>query len=121
MGNKDNSEKNKYSITVDHNPSQADNDALMEGLITSYEREMNETRDKEFSVFLKNNLGEIFGGIQARFDTESVYIDVLWVDDKFRKKGFGTKLLNAAELEAKKTAVFFRHWIPGIFKQSVFI
>ena len=96
-----------YKITVDHNPSQADNDALMEGLITSYEREMNETRDKEFSVFLKNNLGEIFGGIQAHFDTESVYIDVLWIDDKFRKKGFGTKLLNAAELEAKKNGCVF--------------
>ena len=37
----------------------------MEGLIICYEREMGEPRDKEFSVFLKNDLGEIFGGIQA--------------------------------------------------------
>ncbi len=96
-----------YKIIVDHNPSQADNDALMEGLITCFEREMSETRDKEFSVFLKNDLGEIFGGIQAHFDTESVYVEVLWVDKKLRKKGYGKKLLNAAELEAIKNGCVF--------------
>jgi GNAT superfamily N-acetyltransferase len=79
----------------------------MEGLITCYEREMRETRDKEFSVFLKNDLGEIFGGIQAHFDTESVYVEVLWVDEPLRKKGYGKKLLNAAELEAIKNGCVF--------------
>ena len=96
-----------YKIIVDHEPNQADNDALMEGLITCYEREMSETRDKEFSVFLKNDLGDIFGGIQAHFDTESVYVEVLWVDEKLRKKGYGRKLLNAAELEAIKNGCVF--------------
>lgn len=96
-----------YKIIVDHNPSQADNDAVVEGLIVDYERLMGEPRDKEFFVFLKNDLGEIFGGIQAHFDTESVYIETLWVDEKHRKKGYGSKLLNAAELEAIKNSCVF--------------
>lgn len=96
-----------YKIIVDSEPNQDDNDALMEGLITCYEREMSETRDKEFSVFLKNDLGEIFGGIQAHYDTESVYVEVLWVDEPLRKKGYGKKLLNAAELEAIKNGCVF--------------
>ena len=91
-----------YKIIVDHDPSQADNDVLREGLITWYEREMNETRDKEFSVFLKNDFGNIVGGIQAQFDTESVYLEALWVDEKLSKQGFGTKLIHAAEQEAVK-------------------
>jgi GNAT superfamily N-acetyltransferase len=96
-----------YKIIVAHEPSQADNDALREGLVTWYEREMGQTRDKEFSVFLKNNLGQVFGGIQAQFDTESVYIEALWVDEKLRNKGYGKKLLYAAELEAKKNGCVF--------------
>ena len=96
-----------YKIIVDHEPDQADNDALMEGLITCYEREMNETKDKEFSVFLKNDLGEICGGIQAHYDAESVYVEVFRVDEILRKKGYGKKLLNAAELEAKENGCIF--------------
>lgn len=42
----------------------------------------------------------IFGGIQAFLDSESIYIDVLWVEESLRKQGYGTKLLSAAEREA---------------------
>jgi len=94
-------------VVVDHNPSQADNDAVREGLVTDYERKMNTTRDKEFSVFLKNDSGEILGGIQTQFDSESVYLETLWVDQKLRNQGYGTKLINAAELEAIKNGCVF--------------
>ena len=31
-----------------------------------------------------------------------MHIDILWVDEKYRKHGLGSKLLEAAEVEAKK-------------------
>jgi GNAT superfamily N-acetyltransferase len=96
-----------YEIIVDHSPSQADNDAVLEGLVVDYERLMGQPRDKEFSVFLKNDSGDILGGIQAQFDTESVYMETLWVEEKLRNKGYGSKLLNAAELEAIKNGCVF--------------
>jgi len=96
-----------YKIIVDHEPNQVDNDAVMEGLISFNERVMGEPRDEEFSVFLKNDLGDIFGGIQAHFDTESVYVEVLWIDEMLRKKGYGKKLLDAAEQEAIKQGCIF--------------
>ena len=46
-----------YKIIVDHKPSPADNDAVREGLIAFNEHVMGEPRDKEFSVFLKNDSG----------------------------------------------------------------
>ena len=96
-----------YKIIVDHKPSQADKDAVAEGLVVEYERLMGQSRDKEFSVFLKNDSGEILGGIQAQFDSESVYLETLWVDQKLRNQGYGTKLINAAELEAIKNGCVF--------------
>lgn len=96
-----------YKIIVDHTPSQADKDAVAEGLVVDYKRLMGQSRDKEFSVFLKNDSGEILGGIQAQFDSESVYLETLWVDQKLRKQGYGTKLINAAEQEAVKHGCVF--------------
>lgn len=88
-----------YKIIVDYTPSQDDNDVISEGLISSYQEIVGE-RDKPFSIFLKNNVGKVFGGIQAAYDTESVYIELLWVDENLRKQGYGTHLLQTAEQEA---------------------
>ena len=87
-----------YKVIVDHNPSQSDNDVIKEGLIKSYEAQFGE-RDKELSLFLKNN-GKVFGGIQAMFDSEAIYIEALWIEENLRKQGYGKKLLAAAEREA---------------------
>ena len=95
-----------YRVVVDHAPSQADNAVVREGIIASNENIIGE-RDKAFSIFLKNNSGKVFGGIQAFIDTESVYIDVLWVEESLQKQGHGTKLLDAAEREAIKNGCAF--------------
>lgn len=91
----------KINLIVDYSPSQADNDVVSEGIIASNEHIIGE-RDKEFSIFLKNDSGKVFGGIQAYLDSESVYIDTLWVEESLQKKGYGTKLLGAVEQEAIK-------------------
>ena len=98
----------EYSIkvVVDYDPTQSDNAVISEGIIASNAHIVGE-RDKAFSIFLKNDSGKVFGGIQAFLDTESVYIDTLWVEEKFQKKGYGTKLLDAAELEAIKNGCKF--------------
>jgi ribosomal protein S18 acetylase RimI-like enzyme len=96
-----------YQIVIDHDPSQADNALLREGLVSFYEKIIGEPRDREYSVFLKNDAGKIVGGLLAHFDIESVYIETFWVDEKFRNQGFGTKLLDAAEQEAIKNGCVF--------------
>jgi len=96
-----------YTIVVDHDPNQADNAVIVEGLVSFYEDVTGESRDKEFSIFLKNDSGKVFGGIQALFDTQSVYIEIFWVDKKLRHQGWGTKLLYAAEQEAIKNGCVF--------------
>ena len=56
-----------YKVVVDYTPSHADNAVVREGIIASNENIVGE-RDKAFSIFLKNDSGRVFGGIQAFLD-----------------------------------------------------
>jgi GNAT superfamily N-acetyltransferase len=103
-----------YKVVVDHNPSQSDNEVVKEGLIRSYEAQFGE-RDKEFSIFLKSDSGKVFGGIQAMFDSEAIYIEALWIEENLRKQGYGKKLLAAAEREAIENGCRFSLY-PRKFK-----
>jgi GNAT superfamily N-acetyltransferase len=42
------------------------------------------------------------GGLMAEGIGEWVYVSLLWVEEAFRRRGFGTALLQAAEAEARK-------------------
>jgi hypothetical protein len=44
-----------YTVIVDHEPSQTDNEVVREGLVSFNEKTTGEPRDKEFSIFLKNS------------------------------------------------------------------
>ena len=46
----------------------------------------------------KNVIAGILGGTYLGW----MHIDILWVDENYRKQGLGSKLLQAAESEAKK-------------------
>ena len=100
------SKENSYKVVVDYTPTEADNDVLREGIVAFNENVLGE-RDKAFSIFLKNGQEKVFGGIQAFMDTESIYIDVLWVEGNLQKQGYGKKLLDAAEREAVKNGCVF--------------
>jgi len=95
-----------YKVVVDYEPADADNAVVRKGIIAFNESFIGE-RDKAFSVFLKNDLGEVFGGIQAFLGTESIYIEILWVTKNLQKQGYGTSLLDAAEREAIKNGCVF--------------
>ena len=99
-------QRNMCKVVVDYAPAEADNAVVSEGIIAFNEKILGE-RDKAFSIFLKNDFGKVFGGIQAFLGTESVYIDVLWVEENLQKQGYGTKLLDAAECEAIKNGCLF--------------
>lgn len=100
------SRENVYKVVVDYAPSEADNAILREGIVAFNESIVGE-RDKEFSIFLKDDLGNIFGGIQAFLGSESIYIELLWIEGNLQKQGYGTQLLDTAEQEAVKNGCSF--------------
>lgn len=59
-----------------------------------------------FAFFLKDE-GEVLGGIKGFSYYGCLYIDLLWITQKLRGKGWGTKLVLAAEEIAKKRMCTF--------------
>ena len=47
-----------------------------------------------------DDAGNVIGGILGGTYWEWMHLDILWVDEKYRKTGIGSKLLTAAEEEA---------------------
>lgn len=95
-----------YKVVIDYTPAETDNAVVAEGIVAFNESVLGE-RDKEFSIFLKDDSGKVFGGIQAFLGSESIYIETLWVERNLQKQGYGTQLLEAAEQEAIKNGCTF--------------
>jgi GNAT superfamily N-acetyltransferase len=91
-----------YKIVIDHDADDASKKSIREGILAFNKNILGKGMlKKTFSVFLKDE-NNVHGGILAYFDSESVFIDVLWVNENSRHQGYGTKLLNAAENEGCK-------------------
>ncbi|WP_025784367.1 GNAT family N-acetyltransferase [Sporosarcina sp. D27] len=82
---------------------QADSDFIRKKVI---EHNMEQLPDKlktsndNVSFILKNDIGEIIGGITANIYWNHMHIESLWVDKSVREKGFGRELLKRMETYA---------------------
>jgi GNAT superfamily N-acetyltransferase len=80
--------------------NQADSEFIRNKLI---EYNMEQLPDKlktayeDVSFILKDDLGEIIGGITANIVWHHMHIDFLWVDKSVRGKGYGHELLKRME------------------------
>ncbi|SET54887.1 Acetyltransferase (GNAT) family protein [Salinibacillus kushneri] len=52
---------------------------------------------EDISFLLKNDKDEIVGGITGTIYWDHLHVDFLWVDNRERSRGNGTKLLNKIE------------------------
>jgi GNAT superfamily N-acetyltransferase len=55
---------------------------------------------KSFAVTVREN-GTVRGGLMAEGIGEWIVVSLLWVEDKFRRRGYGASLLQKAQAEAK--------------------
>lgn len=53
------------------------------------------------AIFLKDERGAVLGGVLGHVWGGWLYLDTLWISEPFRGKGYGGKLLEAAEDEAR--------------------
>jgi GNAT superfamily N-acetyltransferase len=59
---------------------------------------------------IENSNGEIIAGINSKmYCWNCLYIDALWVNDNYRKQGYGSKLLYEIERSAKEQGCYLIH------------
>jgi len=88
------------SIAVDRTIGQT-RKAVLGGLIGYNTEKMGKQKYRRFAVSLRER-GKIVGGIVGEVWTKVLFIQFFWMEQKYRGKDFGTKLIKAIEEEARK-------------------
>ena len=78
------------------------NKALNNGLRDFNKAAMPDTAANAYVVTLRDDGGALQGGVIAQIYGESCYFATVWTADNVRRTGFGTKLMAAAEDEARR-------------------
>lgn len=84
-----------------HGPARRE---ILKGLRAYNTRALGEFEFKPMSITLRHR-GAIVGGLVGETYLGWMFISLLWVADEFRGKGFGSKIMRAAEKEARKRGV----------------
>lgn len=89
---------NSIKYIIDTNPKSEDDKILRDGIV-NFNSEIIKEQATHFSIFAKNN-SHIIGGALIWEHSDALYIDVLWCNEKYRKKGIGTKIISMIDAEA---------------------
>lgn len=61
---------------------------------------------EEFGFLAKNKKGELIGAISANTEWEWIFIKHLWIRDRMRGKGLGSRLMDAIISEANGRGIY---------------
>ena len=75
--------------------------AVLDGLIRYNTEKMGKQKYKRLAISLRDG-HVITGGIVGEVWTAVLFIQFFWIEQRFRSKGFGTKLIEAIEDEARR-------------------
>lgn len=90
---------NHIEYIIDDNPSASDDKIVRNGIVNFNSEIINE-KAMHFSIFAKNK-DQIIGGALIWEHSDALYIDVLWCDENYRKKGIGSKIIAMVDAVAK--------------------
>jgi GNAT superfamily N-acetyltransferase len=95
---------------------------IVKGLIDFNNRAVGKAKYKALTVTLRQGK-DIVGGLVGFTWMGWLCVDLLWIADKYRGKGYGRSLMNKAEAEARKRGVqtvylnSFSFQAPGFYRK----
>ncbi len=84
-------------LELDEHPNSEDFRVVLDGVRSFNRAHTGNERPRPVAYFLRNEAGQIVGGVQGNLWGRSTHIDALWVDDNYRGRGFGSQLMKAIE------------------------
>ncbi|EKV27363.1 putative acetyltransferase [Caenispirillum salinarum AK4] len=89
------------SLDITDTPAKDDIAAIHEGLAAYNSATALPFDRRDLCVFLRDEAGIVTGGLTGYTQWQWLYVDCLWLGDALRGSGLGTRLLAAAEEEAR--------------------
>ena len=93
-------------IELSETPTKEDLNIISQGIKSYNQNHITDDvvfeQDTNFSVFARNDNGDIVGGIRASAFWNYCIIELLWLSDETRGKGVGSALMEKAESYAIK-------------------
>ena len=89
--------KSSDELTIDDAVSATDEASVVRGLLAFNEARLGPSGEQPVKFVARDAAGTVVGGILGHTRWRWLYIAKLWVDDRARGHGLGTKLMAAAE------------------------
>lgn len=89
--------------------------AVLRGLSAHNQAKAGPRNSKPVTLSLRDDSGEIVGGLVGELKWEWLYVDLLWIDERHRGAGLGEGLMAHAEQEARE------HGAKGIYLATMSI
>jgi GNAT superfamily N-acetyltransferase len=86
----------KGDLRIDTEVSKEDETAVVRGLLAFNEKWLGQSNEQPVRFVARDELG-VVGGLLGHTRWSWLYVAKLWVDERGRGQGIGTKLLTAAE------------------------
>ena len=92
----------EYTITLEKNPSTEDERAVGVGLnrFNIVQTGRKDSNYRKLVVLVKDESSRVVGGLVGGTYWNWLYVDLFWLEEELRGKGYGGKLLDLAEREA---------------------
>jgi GNAT superfamily N-acetyltransferase len=85
------------TLELDEDPQPQDFRVVLDGVRSFNRAQTGNERPRPVAYYLRDEAGQIVGGVQGNLWGRSTHIDALWVDDRYRGRGYGSKLMKAME------------------------
>ena len=86
-------------VTVEQDPDGETRSAVLDNL-RRFNRQRAEPPDFKPITVAARHKGELIGGLVGETGWRWLFVELLWVEERFRSQGVGTRLLHLAETEA---------------------
>jgi ribosomal protein S18 acetylase RimI-like enzyme len=103
-------------VEVHDDPSPPGADEMTAGLLAHLIEKAGDWPRKPLTLFLKDEAGEVRGGIRSMVALCWLQVDHFWIDETLRGQGHGTRLLERAETEARAHGAIGAHLTTSTFQ-----
>ena len=106
-------------IIATTNPKKEDKEIIDQGITEYNLQKIGKQKYIPIASFVKEN-GKTIGGITGNLFWNYLYIDIMWINETYRRNGIGRKLLDAVEKLAMENGIYRSHLCTASFQSLEF-